>query len=525
MKRQGIKTVDFKLNVPQARFMTVQANESWLLMARGTGKTTGCTAPWTLHKVRYMPGSCGALVGQSFSDIESKILKPLFLGYQMMGHEMDFHFVYGKKPPEHWRRPLIPIIDYSHVISFPNGTTIQLVSLHQKGSANSNSFQWVFGPEAKYFNELQLRGEVFPTLRGLVDHFGSSPWYGAKMFESDKLSPNIHWLLEKKQLHNEELVSSIIYYQACVSRLLELKSASSERQWARYKHMLKRYNLILTGLRKQCVYFGEANALDNIENLSADYIENMRRSLTDFEFRIAIMNEDPNRVEDGFYPDRTEAHLFDTNNAEDITMPLGIAMDYQASITPLVAFQVNNLLLPDGKTSLNFLHSMYVKKPEGKKEVIDKFCKHYEWRPDKTVYYFYDHTANAEKNNALKDYEDVVYYFTQNGWKCIAIYMGQAPSHAAKYELIRTVLREDKEEYMPVRIHTHNCASMVLSMDLTPLKLSSFTEKDKGSEKRNIPQEMATHQGDVFDQIIWAVYQMDLYPKSQNVPMRLGFRV
>src|SRR5215217_963627 len=100
----GRRIMDFTPNGPQLKAALVMCNEMWCLWARGTGKTVGVIAPWILHKVENMPRSNGGLIGKSFTDLETKILQPLFLAFEMFGIEKDIHYTYGKKPPDYFAR-------------------------------------------------------------------------------------------------------------------------------------------------------------------------------------------------------------------------------------------------------------------------------------------------------------------------------------------------------------------------------------------------------------------------------------
>lgn len=508
--------IPFKFNKPQAIAYTVMANEIWITASRGSGKTAGIIAPWILHKVENMPRSNGGFLAKSFSDLENKILPPLFLAFEMLGYLQDVHYVYGKKPPENWEKPLTPIVDFTHVLTFNNGTTLEMISLHVKGSANGKSLQWLVADEAKFLNENQLREEVFPILRGHVRYFGASPWYGAKLFVTDKMSATLHWILAKRKLHNPKRVNAVIYYQNEMNQLRFLLSNSTIVEAARIKRQMKKLDVVLASLRKDLVYYGEATAQDNIENLSKDYIDNMRRSLTDYEFRISIGNEDPTRVEDGFYSCRTENHLYDTDFDEDYTQPLGVTLDYQASLAPLVAFQVNDLVIP-GVKSLNILDSIYVKPPEHLREVVNKFCDQRKHRPCKEVYYFYDHTAKSADPARKSLYEECTSYFEDNGWEVTQIFMGQAPGHNYKYSKLKEFFEELGD--MPIRFHKYRCASLLLAMDQTgTLETDKGTKKDKSKERiKTFPQEQATHLPDAFDMCVWGTLELDLYPNERYI--------
>ncbi|MGN6478520.1 MAG: hypothetical protein ACTHKV_14945, partial [Flavipsychrobacter sp.] len=270
--------VHFKMNPPQAKVMIAQAMETYLLAGRGTGKTT-IVGAWILHKVEAMPGSWGCMLVRSYVDGRSKTLPPIFAAWKEMGHEEDKHFVFGKKPPLHWKRPYVPILDYSQVISFPNGTIMKLVSLHEEASANSNSFQWLCGPEAKFFNQEQVENEILPTLRGGVKQFGDSPWYRAILLETDKYDTkgNIYWLLDKRKQHNQQLMEAVIYLQLQYNDYRLQLDSVAESTAAVYRRKMKAIDEALKKLRRKLVIVVEASAMDNIENLGEDWVEIQRR--------------------------------------------------------------------------------------------------------------------------------------------------------------------------------------------------------------------------------------------------------
>ena len=511
-----VNIAQFSLNIPQARALTAMPKEMWILAGRGSGKTTGVTAPWAKHKVDVMPRSSGAIVGQSFNDIETKILEPLFEGWLMMGLEKDVHFVYGKRPPDHWKKSYVAVTNYDHWICFPNGSNIELISLHLAGSANGKSRHWLFGPEIKFFNPTRLRQEVFPILRGWKKHFAGCPWGGAKLFETDKFGPNIEWLLEKRKLHNEQIISAIIFFQLQMNELaIEIGNCSKSHS---YK-LLEKYKAIearVSKLRSTAVYVGEFSALDNIMNLGESYFFDRKQDLSDYEYRIAILNEDPTKAEKGFYPDRKEEHLYRKAEDDDVLKPLGIALDYQASISPLVSCQINDRVIP-GQMTLNFLDSMYVKQPQGLDDVIDLFCLKHRHRPCKVVYYYHDQTAIGDRNQHKCYRDEVKKRFEDNGWRVVLMYTGAAPNHDLKYNFIKKYLQNKEPVPYMIRFNQENCAALLLSMDMSGTKeTEKGTRKDKDKEKdKDFPQEKTTHFSDVFDMLVDGILVKGKYPISE----------
>ena len=260
----------------------------------------------------------------------------------------------------------------------------------------------------------------------------------------------------------------------------------------------------------------EFSAFDNIRNLSPDYIRNMRRSLTPYEFSVMIENKDPTKVEDGFYPDRTENNLYMSADDSDVdTMqPLAVALDWQASLTPLVACQINDKLIPGIKT-LNFLQAFYVKHPFGIPDVIKDFCNYNKAHMNKRVIFYYDHTAVAERNAAKSYYIEAKNAFIKHGWEVDLQYLGQAPLHELKYNKVNHHLRGEGK--YPIRMHMKRCETLILAMDGTEVKAGSTYKKDKSKETdKTYPQQYATHFPDVFDTLIWGICELDRYPTGSR---------
>jgi hypothetical protein len=59
------------------------------------------------------------------------------------------------------------------------------------------------------------------------------------------------------------------------------------------------------------VFYSEANAFDNIENLGIGYIIDMRKMMLDLTFRIEVLNEKVASIMNGFYANLDEHHLYD----------------------------------------------------------------------------------------------------------------------------------------------------------------------------------------------------------------------
>ena len=77
-------------------------------------------------------------------------------------------------------------------------------------------------------------------------------------------------------------------------------------------------------------------------------------------------------------------------------------------------------------------------------------------------------------------------------------------AHRDKFFFMYEILREENTRLPKVRFNLRNAKVVMMSMQQTPI-LDNF-EKDKKSERRSIPQELATHLSDTVDYYLCTKY-------------------
>lgn len=515
--QQG-RVVEFALNEPQALANMVQANETWALMGRGAGKTVGIIAPWMVRIAEAMPGHLGGVFGKTHEHLNNNIMPKILLGFTSLGYTQGEDFVVGVRPPASWPKCLYPLRKFERTITWRNGTTFQSVSLYEKGSANAFDFQSGVFDEAKYFDEAQLQDEVFPTFRGFEKKFSHLPEYLAKIFCTDKLADYvaIKWILDKRKMVDHDRVKKILQIEKLLSGL---QQQLDETMQITHRQKINRYVRLLQEelrmLRKNLVYVVEGSAIDNIENLGLQWLADKMQGMNDYELKVAIKNEDPESSRAGFYPNLTDANLYDAPYPMydyNATQPIIVALDYQASIAPLLAAQLSTLP-GNNKPSLNFIHEYYALYPLGLIEAVNQFCKHFEYASNKRVIYIYDQTAIGRRASAEPVNEIVIKAFKANGWKVTKVYMGDTPDHYDKFMKINGRLKTPTK--YPININKSTNPNTLISLRSASTKTSQGkTQKDKEYENAgkypSIDQRHTTHFSDVFDQIEWAVNEMGL---------------
>ena len=502
-------------NKPQIIAELVNARTAVFVWGRRTGKTTGPVTNRIRRCLTKMPQSVGAVVADTFQRLLTKELPQIISSLSRQGYYRDVHYVIGHAPPKKWDWPksfLMPL-KYDYYFWFKNGAGFNLISQDREGTSNGLDIDWISGVEAKFLDREKLMEELIPTLSGnpmTRVRYHELPEFRSTTFSTDMpTTKKSAWIFDYENEEDAEGVNLIL------SIMKEIHECNDP-------NTIRRLHALADNVRCNTVHFSTASTLENIEVVGEDYIREQRRKLTRFVFETAILNLRKKKAELGFYPDLNEEwHLYSSFNYSFLDKagydfeslkeldcrqdndlqhnePIEIAMDYGGTFNCLLAAQIVG-------NELKVLKNFYVKHPGKPKDVVAEFCKYYRFHGDQTVIYHYDHTAVS---SIYPFRDEVVDAFSSAGWNCDPHYIGQAPNHEEKYNLISDVLREQLDQYPRIRINRHNCEELVKSLEGAPQKQGyKQIEKDKSSEKKSdeeYPQEEATHLSDAFDTLIWS---------------------
>lgn len=487
----------------------VQANETWLLWARGTGKTVGGIGPWMARVAEAMPGHLSGIFGKDFETIEKNILPKFIQGMEMAGYYRDQHFVIGKRPP--WKaKCLYSIKKWDRTIAWHNGTVFQEVSLYNKGSANAFDFQSGIFDEVKFMDPRQLEDEVYPTFRGYAHLFSHKPEYLAKIYATDKYEDyiKVKWILDKRKQVDQRKIDIVIKLQLHLSDLYQKLEKPGNKK-VQIETDIRHVKARLTMLRKDLVYVSEASAVENQGNLGDKWLADKKRTMGTYEYNVAILNIDPISAEDSFYPTLSNANMYTYDHGYDYRpdAPIIIAMDYQHSVAPMTVVQQHRLPW-ETKPSINFINEFYAMAPKGIHECIDQFCEFYASHHYKTVYYVYDQTAIGERQSATRYKDIVVGHFRSKGWNVVELYTGMPPQHYMKYERMKTWLEGPAEQTRLIRFNKETCIKTLISMQGSGAVVESGkTKKNKKYELTHrypgLDQSETTHFSDCVDMLLW----------------------
>lgn len=526
VNEQDYNLINVEMPLPHLQIRLVRANNTWFVANRGGFKTTMGIAPYLIDCVTEMPRSTGVIVGPSFEHLGDNTINPLLNSItNTFGFEEGVHFVYGTKPPDDWEKPYINIGSkkYDHILSWWNGCNDILISMAKKGAANGISCQRGIFDEVKLMKQKELEDVVFNTFRGNEKYFEHSPLFMSKFFATDKSADpaSIKWILEKKKLNDYDKADVIISLQLALDELKQEYNHAGINKRSKLMVQINAIEVRLAKLRQNFTFYVESTHLNTIEVLGQRWYDDKVNTLSPYELKVAIHNEDPTRPEDGFYPDFDEnVHCY--NNLRDYNPmnALIIAADYQISVAPICITQIADI---DGKgESLNYIDEVYTLAPEGLEEALELLCNKYFAHINKTVYYIYDRTARPVRS-VTKQYNDIVKdVFRKHRWKVVEVYTGRQPDHFQKYTDTKKWLSQPAPGER-ILINRNNCPKTIISiLGSEAESKDNKTRKVKKYEDTNkyptLDQSETTHFSDVFDMINDAVIKQKKISKLRFKP-------
>lgn len=470
-------------NIAQIAFMISQSKITALDWGRGTGKSTAIAA--RIKDFNYeLPRCKVAIPGETYKQLLTRTLPSTIEGLEMLGLKKNQHFFVGGRPPRQWRWPEAhqPPLNYEGVISFYTGATFQMISLESDSGGRGPNYDGVISDESGLMDAARLSNNVLASNRGNIDKYKN------------------HWL------HHSILFASSTPQTKKGRWFLDLKDEAIKNP-------------------KEVLYL-QAPSTVNAHNLGEEFFKTCRRLMTDLQYNAEILCIRPESIENGFYARFSEEiHTYDATNinylfglGSDIDelklnncksdsdlrndYPIDIACDWGATINCLVAGQDVQF-----GNQYNLLNAMFVKSPQTLRELATKFCDYYATHSKKVVNFYYDHTAMFRDASRVTTFADEFTKALQDrGWQVNGIYVGQAPSHAARYLFWDMSLKEDGSNTMPrIRMNKNNCSYLIVSVQQAgAMEGREGIQKDKRPErKQGAKHEELTHFTDAMDTLVY----------------------
>lgn len=469
------------LNLPQMVSILAPQQHVYLEWARGTGKST--IISWRKKElITEMPRGAFFLVGETYNQILTRTLPSTIQGLEMLGIYKDVHYYVGRKAPAKWRwaEPYQPPLSYDHAIHWYTGACTHFISLDMPNSGRGLNTDGGVGDEAALLDYDKLFANVLTTNRGNMHKFNSRLHHSTMFASSVPLTNKGKWLYKMEEQALKE-PDKILYLRA--------------------------------------------DATHNMHNLGKDWFKENKRIMTDLIYNAEILNIRPDKVEGGFYAQLDEAkHTADFFNNDFLT-----GLNYDFDKINKIGCRADNDLMPnqpidisfDWGANINTLHceqeydgtshglkSMFVKSPQTVDVLVNQFCDYYAAHNEKTVIFWYDHTAVAKGNTGVSFSEIVCETFRKRGWLVVERYMGQAPGHHERFLFWARFLKGEDKRLPRFILNKTNCKYLIISMqNAGVLTGRKGFEKDKRPEKqKNAIHEETTHLSDAADTLYFFKY-------------------
>lgn len=468
------------INKKQNEFLQARQQFKMLVGGRGLGKTS-IIAFLIYMYIKYLPRAKGFLVSSTYNQLLTKTMPAIIQQWSELGlreEEIDQrgHYVIGKRPPRHWKKPYSPPKKYDNVISFWNGLCIELISMDRPLKQKGGSYDFGIGDEIELVAEDHINSVMFPSLRGNRHKFSHYLHHMFSMFCNMPKSASGDWVLNYKQRMEQ---------------------------------------------RPDKFYYLEGTAYDNIQVLGEAYVENLKLTLTYIQFQLQVMNKRVRRMPDAFYHalDRdthgykpaykygkgADGITVDGTDAIIRTKPLDLSVDFGGWFNGFTVWQKR------GREE-RMVDCEFVLKGVGIDALVDNWCAKQADHKAKTVYVYGEPRGHDEQPTGDTFYDVLKKRFEKNGWRCIIKAKGgRTDNHEERFNLINEILKEENPSLPLIRINMDACEIPFEALEATQTRADG--KKDKSKEKDRIfPQEYATHFPDTVD-----YFFMQKYGKSSRV--------
>ncbi len=494
----------------------VAPKDLFLVAGRAMAKTSDIIAERSMDIIWDMPRSYQVFVADTYVNAHKNIVPTLLEGWVRKGWREGIHFVVDDPPPSSFAKPYKPVQYFKHTISVFNGVFFNIVSMDQPSGAAGNSYQHIYGDEAKYL-EFQKLKKLMPALRGYVD-FAHSIYYRGSTFTTDM--PNIgegeyDWILDREKNMDISQIKLALQAAFVMNEIKkEMYNAIRDNDKTKVhnlKKQLERWTIRWVRARKGSTFFYVVSSFVNVDVLTSGYFTDSLKALGIEEFKTAIVSLRANiKKGEKFYVNLGAHHFYDDGILPNFydNIPIGDEIEEDSRSLRYVQHDKpidagvdfgNMYSMVTGQESGNYVYMLknfYVLAPESTREVANKFLSFYRHHKRKVLNVYYDRSGN-QYQQVRKDWanelKEMIEYKNNisTGWTVNLMSRNQATIyHEEEYNLMKTMLGEYIPEMPKIRIDKYGCREYKSSLELTKIIIKTNSKsggktihKDKTSEK------------------------------------------
>lgn len=491
----------------------------YLILGRGTGKTTDILANRAKDIAYEMPGCFVAITSDTYMNAMKNVVPSIIEGWERSGWVENVHFVVGVRPPKHFKKPYKPVHNWKHTITVLTGTHFKIVSQDRPSTGAGDSYQHIIGDEVKFQSEKKLN-KLTPALRGGdFVKFSKSPYYRGRTFTTDM--PNINhrehdWILRMKKNMNvwqiKKLLQAALVLNEIRTDILVAKEKNRKLDVELLEKNAKRWEARVNKLRTESTFYFEGSSYLNADVLTEGFFQDIMDTMLFGDVKTSVLSIEPT-LEKGqkFYPNITEKNFYkDSYNYTRVDAKAMSKSGFETDSTHL-KYCISNQPLEVGLDTGNMC-SLPVGQPQGKyyrvfkfihtlapdylPELGEKFRTFFAEHQCKEVYVYHDRGANQYKNvgedhaskfkKAIEEYKDG----NPTDWTCVLMSRDQ-----------ETILQQVEYELMlempiggfglPIlQICTHECSPLKSSIEKAQIIVKTDRDGNKTIHKNKTSEKL-----------------------------------
>ena len=518
----------------------MQPKNAFLILGRGTGKTTDFIAERSMDISYDMPHSYQALIGDTYTNILKNIAPALIEGWNRKGWVEDLHYVVDKPPPSHFMKPYKAPQTYKHTISTMLGNFYNYISMDTPSSGAGNSYQHGYIDEGKYIEKKRV-DKMFPALRGDATLFGHSPFFRGLTATTDYpniLMPGEHdWILgREKDMKMDQMKALLRISLELNEKRVDLLNAQRKRNnphIPKLEREIAKLAVLHTRARFDSTFFYIASSFVNLDILTLDFFKTTLAALGEEEFNTSVLSFAP-QVEAGqkfyvaldpdkhIYADGIVEGFYQRYNTGDDAQTYSTALKYCDAGRPLeIGFDPGDICsLVIGQTKGNAMYCLkdfHTLAPAGPRELANAFLEFFKFHKTKKIDLWGDRSGNNNQGTGRDWVTDLVRCLQFNadgsasGWTVDVKTRGFGNiNQQTEYLLARVMMQEEIKELPKIYIDKYQCRHLLSSMTVAKQIIKPNKAgirqiyKDKSSEKLPLAKRAlySTNVSDAFKYLI-----------------------
>jgi hypothetical protein len=555
-RKTSVKFDDLNINPVYANWMSIlvdllQPKDLFLIAGRAMAKTTEIIGKRSQNIIYDMPRSQQVFVSDTYTNALKNVVPTLLEGWNREGWREGIHYVTDTRPPKHFRLPYKPIEVYKHTISIFNGVIFNLGSLDQPSGLAGNSYQHMYGDEARLLKFAKLK-KLDPAIRGEYAQFGHSVFYRGRTFTTDM--PNIldgddDWILQQEKNMALEQVKMALEVSLVLNEIkCELYNAQKDGDKEKVlslKKNLVRWTERWIRARKDLTFFYVVSSFVNVDILTQGFFKDSLKALGIEEFKSAICSFKINLTKgEKFYGNLGEHHFYDdgvinsyydkfsiTDTIEESSLALRY-INHEAKLEAGVDFG-DMCSFVTGQPRGNYLYLLkefYTLAPENEVQLAKKFRDFYKYHKVKILDMYYDRSGN-QNSKTKRDWASNVKKAIEfengvaTGWIVNLMSEGQGTIYQEQeFNFVKAMMAEGVVNLPKLKIDKFQCKCLKSSLELTKILVkqdkngSRTIHKDKSTEKlaMHLRPMYSTNFADAFKYFVYRPRWADLVQHSSS---------